>query len=87
MLTELLSRSQVTLPKNIINELGLNKGDLLDITIKDGGVFICPVAVCPKQYLEELRRETEEAIQKISAGEFPACETMEALIAKLEQAA
>jgi len=86
MLTELRHKSHITLPKNITSELGLKTGDMLELSIKEGGVFICPVAVYPKKYIEELRREAEEAMQRINAGEGPAFDTMEALVAKLEEA-
>jgi len=87
MLAELRDKSQITLPKSMLSELGLNKGDMLEITVKDGGIYITPVAVYPKKYIEQLRREAEDTIAKIHAGEQPTFGSMEALIAKLREAA
>ena len=55
MLTELRTKSQITIPKDIVKHLGLAEGDKLDVVEKDGVIQIIPVAVYPKKYLEELR--------------------------------
>jgi len=87
MLMEVRDKSQITLPKSIMKELGLNKGDTLEITVKDGGIYIYPVAVYPKHYIEALLREADETMAKIEKGEYPVFDSMEALVAKLEEAA
>ena len=55
MLTELRTKSQITIPKDIVARLGLHEGDKLEIVEKDGTIQIMPVAVYPKKYLDELR--------------------------------
>ncbi len=54
MLAELRSRSQITIPAEIIKKLGISEGDTFEITEKDGGIFLCPVVVYPKKKVEEL---------------------------------
>ena len=48
MLTELRTKSQITIPKDIVARLGLHEGDKLEIVEKDGTLPIMPVAVYPK---------------------------------------
>ena len=52
MLAELRQKSQITIPKEIVEQLGLNEGDKLEIYVQDGMICIMPVAVYPKKYLE-----------------------------------
>ncbi len=71
MLTELRTKSQITIPKDIVMKMGLREGDKLEIVEKDGVIELMPVAVYPKKYLDELRSEINEAKAKIAAGEQP----------------
>ena len=57
MLTELRTKSQITIPKDIVQRMGLREGDKLEIVEKDGVIELMPVAVYPKKYLDELRGE------------------------------
>lgn len=85
MLAELRPKSQVTIPKELVEKLGLAEGDKLDIVEKDGTICLVPVAVYPKQYIAELREEIEETKNKIASGEQPVFDTVDALFAKLEE--
>ena len=84
MLTELRPKSQVTIPKEIIVKLGLSEGDTLDICEKDGAICIVPVAVYPRQYMDDLHREIEEIKAKIASGEQPVFDTIDAMFEALE---
>ncbi|MCM1143880.1 MAG: AbrB/MazE/SpoVT family DNA-binding domain-containing protein [Blautia sp.] len=84
MLAELRPKSQITIPKEIILQLGLSEGDQLDISLKDGSICIMPVAVYPKQYLDELKKEIENVKEKIISGEQPMFDNVDALFDKLE---
>ncbi len=84
MLAELRRKSQITIPKEIIVKLGLSEGDKLDIVEKDGAIYMLPVVVYPKKYLDELRNELGEVKEKISSGEQPVFDSVDALFAKLE---
>ena len=54
MLIEMRARSQITLPNEIIKNLGISEGDKFDAVERDGGVFLCPVVVYPKAKLEKI---------------------------------
>ena len=59
MLTELRAESQIALPQAMIDRMGLSVGDLLEVTERDGGVFIMPAAVDrnhPNISLEEYKQ-------------------------------
>ncbi|MCM1135432.1 MAG: AbrB/MazE/SpoVT family DNA-binding domain-containing protein [Clostridium sp.] len=84
MLAELRPKSQITIPKEIILELGLSEGDKLDISLKDGSICIMPVTVYPKKYLDELREEIANVKEKIASGEQPVFDSVDALFEKLE---
>ena len=77
MLTELRTKSQITIPKDIVMKMGLREGDKLEIVEKD---------VYPKKYLDELRSEINEAKAKIAAGEQPVFDTVDALFEALDGA-
>ncbi|MFW5794197.1 MAG: AbrB/MazE/SpoVT family DNA-binding domain-containing protein [Bacillota bacterium] len=62
MIIELRKKSQVTIPKDIVNELNLLEGDHLDISVKDGVIIIEPVAVYSKSYVDKL----EETVMRIN---------------------
>lgn len=85
MLAELRSKSQVTIPKELVDKMGLSEGDKLDIFEKDGTICIMPVVVYPKKYLDELKAEIEETKAKLASGGQPAFDNVDALFAKLEE--
>lgn len=84
MLAELRRKAQITIPKEIILKLGLSEGDKLDIFEKDGTICLMPVAVYPKKYLDELKEEIGSVKAKISSGEQPVFDSVDALFDKLE---
>lgn len=84
MLTELRTKSQITIPKDIVKHLGLAEGDKLDVVEKDGVIQIIPVAVYPKKYLEELRGEIDEAKARVASGEQPTFDSVDALFDMLD---
>ena len=57
MLTQVRAKSQITIPGAIVNRLGIQEGDQLDVTEKDGVIQLVPVAVYPKSYIEQLQAE------------------------------
>jgi len=56
MLVEIRARSQITLPNEIIKNLGINEGDKFEVIERDGGVFLCPVVIYPKTKLENIAK-------------------------------
>jgi AbrB family looped-hinge helix DNA binding protein len=84
MLAELRAKSQITIPKELVDKLGLSEGDKLEFYEQDGVICAMPVTVYPKKYLEQLREEIEEAKILISSGEQPVFDTVDLLFARLE---
>lgn len=84
MIMELRKKSQITIPKELINSLGLKEGDKLDVTEKDGAIQIIPVAVYPKQYVEELKAEILEIKENIAKGKQPIFDNVDDLFEHLE---
>ncbi len=72
MLAEIRGRSQVTIPAEIVKKLGIAEGDKFDITEKDGGIFMCPVVIYPKDKIAKvakLVKDAEEETAKQTAFE------------------
>lgn len=65
MLAELRGRSQITIPAEIIKKLGISEGDKFEIIEKDGGIFLCPVVVYPKEKIEKLAKLIKESESEI----------------------
>ena len=85
MLTELRQKSQITIPKEIVTKLGLAEGDKLNIMEKDGAIYIMPVAVYPKKYLDDLKDEINDVKEKLKSGEQPVFDNLDTLFDKLEE--
>lgn len=47
MLVELKAKSQVTIPKDIVNSLDLSQGDQFEVMEEDGKIIFVPVTVYP----------------------------------------
>ena len=54
MLVELRGRAQLTIPAEIVKEIGAEEGDKFEVIAKDGGIFLCPVVVYPKEKLTRI---------------------------------
>ena len=61
MLAEIRGRSQITIPAEIIKKLGISEGDKFDIMEKDGGIFLCPVVVYPKEKMVKIAKIIKES--------------------------
>ena len=85
MLAELKDKSQVTIPKSIINELGLNRGDMFEVVVDNGAVVLVPVVVYPKEKAEKLEALAEAAKENIAKGKAKVYDDVEDLIADLHK--
>lgn len=85
MLAELRTKSQITLPKDIVASLGLSEGDKLEVYEKDGMICMVPVAVYPKKYVDALQDEIHQLKENIRTGKQPVFDSIDALIDKLEE--
>ena len=61
MLAEIRGRSQITRPSEIIKKLGISEGDKFDIMERDGGIFLCPVVVYPKDKIAKIAKILKES--------------------------
>lgn len=86
MLAELKDKSQVTIPKAVVNELGLQRGDMFDIVVDNGVVMMVPVVFYPKAKAEELEALAAVARESVAAGEAAVYNDVEDLIADLHKA-
>ena len=85
MLAEIRAKSQITIPKEIIKQLGLAEGDKIEIFEKDGMICMMPVAVYPKKYIDELTSELSQLKESIKKGEQPVFENVDTLFDELEK--
>ena len=77
MLAEIRGRSQITIPAEIIKKLGISEGDKFDVVEKDGGIFLCPVIVYPKDKLLKIAKLIKESEIELSEQEgFDSVENM-----------
>ncbi len=84
MLAELRTKSQITIPKEIVSNLGLVEGDKLEVFEKDGVICLMPVTVYPKKYVDELHREISDLKADIKSGKKPVFDSIDSLFDKLE---
>lgn len=68
MLAELKERSQVTIPKSVVLELGLQTGDQFEVVTHKGEIHLVPVVVYPKSKIEELEKLAAQAKALIASG-------------------
>lgn len=66
MLAEIRGRSQITIPAEIIKKLGIVEGDKFEIMEKDGGIFLCPVVVYPKDKMAKIAKIIKESEANLS---------------------
>lgn len=69
MLAEIRGRSQITIPAEIIKKLEICEGDKFDIVEKDGGIFLCPVVVYPKDKLLKIAKFIKDSEHELSSQE------------------
>ena len=86
MLAELKDKSQLTIPKPIIKELGLERGDMFDVVVEGGNVILVPVVVYPKAKVKELEALVAEARAEAASGTAVIYDDVEDLIADLHKA-
>ena len=86
MLTELKDKSQVTIPKSIVNELGLKRGDMFDVVVDNGAVMFIPVVVYPKAKAERLEELAKAARDSTKTENATIYDDVEDLISDLHKA-
>ena len=84
MLAELRTKSQLTLPKQVVIDAGLSEGDQLDISVHDGVIYLVPVAVYPKTYVDELNNEIKNLKERLNSGAQKSYSNIDDMLADLE---
>ncbi|MCL1863075.1 MAG: AbrB/MazE/SpoVT family DNA-binding domain-containing protein [Defluviitaleaceae bacterium] len=84
MIAELRPKSQITIPKTIVEKLGLSAGDKLEIFEDKGMICIMPVVVYPKGYVDKILDDVEKIKRDVKAGLQPVFDDVNDLIASLE---
>ena len=88
MITQLRSRSQITLPSEIIKTMKLQKGDNLDVVVDDDRIIIKPVLVIDRSqawfWSKEWQAMEKEADEDIKHGRVQQAKNVKELIEKLE---
>lgn len=84
MIAELRTKSQITIPKSIIDSLNLSIGDKLDISENNGVISIIPVTVYPKSYIEELQNEVSKIKEDVKSGKKPTFSSIDSMLSSLE---
>ena len=84
MLAELRTKSQITIPKEIVVSLGLSEGDKLEVFEREGMICLMPVTVYPKRLVDELHSEIEELKEGIKNGRKPVFDNIDSLFDSLE---
>ena len=84
MIAELRPKSQVTIPKPIVERLGLSEGDKLEIFEEDGRICIMPVVVYPKGYVDKILEEVKSIRRDVSTGRQAVFSNVDDLISSLE---
>jgi antitoxin MazE len=72
MLVEIRGRSQITIPSEIVKKLGIKEGDQFEVIEKDGGIFLCPVVVYPKNEIIRIAKLIKETEAEYKSGEMKA---------------
>lgn len=72
MLVEMRGRSQITIPSEIVKNLGIKEGDQFEVIEKDGGIFLCPVVIYPKKEMIRIARLIKETETEYKSGELKA---------------
>ncbi|MSA99157.1 AbrB/MazE/SpoVT family DNA-binding domain-containing protein [Finegoldia sp. BIOML-A3] len=85
MLVELKAKSQVTIPKDIVNSLDLNQGDQFEVIEEDGKIIFVPVAVYSERVIENLKKSVKELKVSIENGDQPVFDNIDSLFEELDK--
>ncbi|WP_108832123.1 AbrB/MazE/SpoVT family DNA-binding domain-containing protein [Aedoeadaptatus coli] len=82
MLVELKAKSQVTIPKDIVQSMKLNQGDQFEVIEDNGKIVLVPVAVYPEHVKRSLKAEIKESIKN---GNQPVFDSIDSLFEELDK--
>lgn len=85
MLVELKAKSQVTIPKDIVNSMDLNQGDQFEVIEDEGKIILVPVAIYPEHVIKELKDQVNEIKESIKNGKQPIFDSIDSLFEDLDK--
>ena len=85
MLVELKAKSQVTIPKDIVNSMELNQGDQFEVIEDKGKIVLVPVAIYPEHVIKSLKAEVKEIKESIKNGTQPVFDSIDSLFEELDK--
>ena len=85
MLVELKAKSQVTIPKDIVNSMDLNQGDQFEVIEDEGKIILVPVAIYPEHVIKELKEQVNEIKESIKNGDQPIFDSIDSLFEELDK--
>lgn len=85
MLVELKAKSQVTIPKDIVNSMELNQGDQFEVMEENGKIILIPVAIYPEHVIKNLKAEVQEIKKSIKNGTQPVFDSIDSLFEALDK--
>lgn len=87
MLVNLKSKSQVTIPKPIVEQLNLKPGDKLEFTMEEDRIIIKPVVIIDRAqawfYTSEWQEGEKKVDRQIKEGKIHSAESLDDLYKKL----
>jgi antitoxin MazE len=87
MLIELRTKSQITLPADIVKKLNLKPGDKIEVETIDDKIVLKPVVMIPKEqayfWTKEWQLGEHEATKEISKGKTKKFDSVDDLMADL----
>ena len=60
--------------REIVKRLNLHEGDQFEVIEKDGGIFLCPVVVYPREKMQEIAKIFKEAKEDDTLKEYDSVE-------------
>lgn len=85
MLVELKAKSQVTIPKDIVNSMGLKQGDQFEAIEDNGKIILVPVAIYPEHVIKNLKAQVNEIKESIKNGKQPIFDSIDSLFEELDK--
>lgn len=85
MLVELKAKSQVTIPKDIVNSMELNQGDQFEVIEDNGKIVLVPVSIYPEHVIKNLKAEVKEIKESIKNGTQPVFDSIDSLFEELDK--
>jgi antitoxin MazE len=87
-LVKVTRNGQITIPAEVRRELGIEEGDYMEVTMKDGVIVISPAQVVDRRqayfWSKKWQREEREADEDIEAGRIRVFDDVDSLIADLD---